>query len=490
MERILETIKSNYINIERVSQEIKELSKQYQMVSCVLPHVKTKIQMITVVGLLSIEYLNIQYIIPILIFFPYNYPQLPPDLFVDPSPDMVIIPNHPNALFDKTIQHSSLTNWSPHSFVTNVLVELTKEFSKNPPLRQKHDNLVKIQEEMKKLVEDVQLMNSKNRNSSEENGELIQNQCQQFDGIQQVSQYQIQSDPNYHNTSNNQFNQNIQNIQNVQQVTQFSQNQQMQNIQQISGVSNPQMIQNMSNVQLQQPIQQSYYYPPYPPPNTYYFNAQYPPFYPYPPYQFPQHYNPYQFPYYPPIPMDHQIQQQSQAPLTYPSSPVPTQSYFPNQQYSYPSYHQMYQQNQFNQINSMNQNMSTSQNNQINQKNLNVASSQINKSHKQIQQNNQSNTFNQQNENDLKSVNSIQTHQLSQIDVPFESHNEKNQTTHQMIKNDSHGEMKPKSKTKSKLKDKEKIISTNDLDQLLIENKITLEQYKSMYIELQRKSNK
>ena len=89
-------------------------------------------------GVVPITYMGNNYNIPVTIYFDPPYPNQPPRVFVTPTSDMVIKPNHRSVDMNGRVYLPQLTNWSPY---TSNLVELvgilSSVFSGEPPVNSK-----------------------------------------------------------------------------------------------------------------------------------------------------------------------------------------------------------------------------------------------------------------------------------------------------------------------------------------------------------------
>ncbi|EDR23957.1 hypothetical protein EDI_256170 [Entamoeba dispar SAW760] len=152
-----------YIYYKRVEIEIQAIQKAFPMSPTVLPHPLNYSQYATLVGTIPIQYLGVQYNIPIMVMFPYDYPMKPPFFFTDPSPDMVIVPQHPYAMADRTIVHPLLQRWNDSSNSLDVLVCLQQDFSNYPPLKKKKENLSEIQANLQQQIQQLKQGSSDDR---------------------------------------------------------------------------------------------------------------------------------------------------------------------------------------------------------------------------------------------------------------------------------------------------------------------------------------
>ncbi|BFU25416.1 hypothetical protein EHI8A_067180 [Entamoeba histolytica HM-1:IMSS-B] len=165
LEQIFLSIKPMYIYFKRIEIEIQAIQKAFPMSPTVLPHPLNYLQYATLVGTIPIQYLGANYNIPIMIMFPYDYPMKPPFFFTDPSPDMVIVPQHPYAMDDRTIIHPLLQRWNDSSNSLDVLVCLQLDFSNYPPLKKRKENLSEIQSTLKQQIQKLKQGPSDDRTS-------------------------------------------------------------------------------------------------------------------------------------------------------------------------------------------------------------------------------------------------------------------------------------------------------------------------------------
>ena len=158
LDRIFLSVRQNYMFYQRVQVETKAVLGIFPMIASVIPHpIRKDYKFITLLGTLPIIYMGSGYNIPILIQFPYGYPKDPPLLFTDPSPDMMIVPNHPYAKQDRTIIHPTLSSWKDSSNILIVLQALERDFSIAPPLKRRMNDIsdaeMKLNNEIRQLNE-------------------------------------------------------------------------------------------------------------------------------------------------------------------------------------------------------------------------------------------------------------------------------------------------------------------------------------------------
>jgi ESCRT-I complex subunit TSG101 len=132
-----------YSNVHRLRQDIQVLF--YNLSSNSLrPNVGSfqtgsgNITLFYLSGVVPITFMGNNYNIPVTIYFDPPYPNQPPRVFVTPTPDMVIKPNHRSVDMNGRVYLPQLTNWSPY---TSNLVELvgilSSVFSGEPPVNSK-----------------------------------------------------------------------------------------------------------------------------------------------------------------------------------------------------------------------------------------------------------------------------------------------------------------------------------------------------------------
>ncbi|OMJ94012.1 hypothetical protein SteCoe_2930 [Stentor coeruleus] len=86
-------------------------------------------------GVLPIFFKKIQYRIPVRIIYPPTYPNSPPDLYVDPSPEMIINQNNENIKPDGKVNISLIKNWKKKKNTSYELIEEAKKsFSNKIPV--------------------------------------------------------------------------------------------------------------------------------------------------------------------------------------------------------------------------------------------------------------------------------------------------------------------------------------------------------------------
>ena len=132
-----------YSNVARLRQDIQVLF--YNLTNNSLrPNVGVfqtgtgNITLFYLSGVVPITYNGNNYNIPVTIYFDPPYPNQPPRVFVTPTSDMVIKPNHRSVDMNGRVYLPQLTNWSPY---TSNLVELvgilSSVFSAEPPVNSK-----------------------------------------------------------------------------------------------------------------------------------------------------------------------------------------------------------------------------------------------------------------------------------------------------------------------------------------------------------------
>mmetsp|Transcript_35176 Transcript_35176/g.91268 ORF Transcript_35176/g.91268 Transcript_35176/m.91268 type:complete len:199 (+) Transcript_35176:319-915(+) len=80
-------------------------------------------------------YNGTQYNVPIVYWITDYFPQYPPVVLVQPTPNMAIKPRHPHVGSDGTVYHPYITNWRPPaSRLTDLTKQLSTVFGKDPPV--------------------------------------------------------------------------------------------------------------------------------------------------------------------------------------------------------------------------------------------------------------------------------------------------------------------------------------------------------------------
>ncbi|ELP85422.1 hypothetical protein EIN_087240 [Entamoeba invadens IP1] len=144
-----------YMYFRRVEVEINALQKAFPLEVTILPHPLTQTNFITLVGTLPIKYLENNYNIPMMVMFPYDYPIKPPFFLTDPSPEMMIVPQHPYAMPDRTITHPLLATWNENSTSLDIMACLQRDFSNLPPLKKRKENLLDIQQQLQQEIQQL-----------------------------------------------------------------------------------------------------------------------------------------------------------------------------------------------------------------------------------------------------------------------------------------------------------------------------------------------
>ena len=89
-------------------------------------------------GVVPITYMGNNYNIPVTMYFDPPYPNQPPRVFVTPTADMVIKPNHRSVDMNGRVYLPQLTNWSPYtSSLVEIVGILSSIFSAEPPVNSK-----------------------------------------------------------------------------------------------------------------------------------------------------------------------------------------------------------------------------------------------------------------------------------------------------------------------------------------------------------------
>ncbi|KAL7714373.1 Tumor susceptibility gene 101 protein [Entamoeba marina] len=150
-----------YMFYDRVLAESNIIIRRFSFTMAILPHPISRVDQITLLGTMGINYLNNQYQIPLMIMFPYNFPFGAPQFFTDPSPQMKIVPFHPFAKPDRSIHHPILSNWDSNLSILNVYFQLQKDFSEFPPLLNKSHFLgnnpipIGISQHLREIIRDI-----------------------------------------------------------------------------------------------------------------------------------------------------------------------------------------------------------------------------------------------------------------------------------------------------------------------------------------------
>jgi ESCRT-I complex subunit TSG101 len=132
-----------YSNVHRLRQDMQVLF--YNLTNNSLrPNVGNfqtasgNITLFYLAGVVPITFMGNNYNIPVTIYFDPPYPNQPPRVFVTPTAEMVIKPNHRSVDMNGRVYLPQLTNWSPY---TSNLVELvgilSSVFSAEPPVNSK-----------------------------------------------------------------------------------------------------------------------------------------------------------------------------------------------------------------------------------------------------------------------------------------------------------------------------------------------------------------
>lgn len=76
-----------------------------------------------------------KYNIPVSLWLPESYPQVPPIMYVVPTPDMIIKPRHPFVDASGLVSTPYIRNWvSPHSTLMIMCNDISIQFGQDPPL--------------------------------------------------------------------------------------------------------------------------------------------------------------------------------------------------------------------------------------------------------------------------------------------------------------------------------------------------------------------
>jgi len=129
----------------------QEIVKQGEDLISNHPHLKPKQELFTnpvsgrkkflqFDGTISIWYQGRQYPTPIVVWIRYNYPEMPPDIYVNPTLDMEIDLTHPNVSLGGAVTLPCLTNWhsgtkgSSSYTLVDVIQVLRGAFTQQPPM--------------------------------------------------------------------------------------------------------------------------------------------------------------------------------------------------------------------------------------------------------------------------------------------------------------------------------------------------------------------
>jgi ESCRT-I complex subunit TSG101 len=89
-------------------------------------------------GTIPVQYKGNTYNIPVSIWFPEGYPYEAPLIYVNPTQNMIVTPQHPHVDESGRVRVQYLDQWSDPRQGSNILVMMTvlvQIFSQNPPLR-------------------------------------------------------------------------------------------------------------------------------------------------------------------------------------------------------------------------------------------------------------------------------------------------------------------------------------------------------------------
>lgn len=86
-------------------------------------------------GTLPMYYQGVKYNIPVSLWLPDRYPNVPPIMYVVPTPDMIIKPRHAFVDASGVVSSAYLRNWSqPHSTLMIMCNDVSIQFGQDPPL--------------------------------------------------------------------------------------------------------------------------------------------------------------------------------------------------------------------------------------------------------------------------------------------------------------------------------------------------------------------
>lgn len=78
---------------------------------------------------------GVKYNIPVSLWLPDRYPNVPPIMYVVPTPDMIIKPRHAFVDASGVVSSAYLRNWSqPHSTLMIMCNDVSIQFGQDPPL--------------------------------------------------------------------------------------------------------------------------------------------------------------------------------------------------------------------------------------------------------------------------------------------------------------------------------------------------------------------
>ncbi|EFA85960.1 tumor susceptibility gene 101 protein [Heterostelium album PN500] len=85
-------------------------------------------------GTIPIKYQQFIYHIPIIAWLPENYPFAPPQIILDPTPEMEIVKGHPHVNENGLCLHHYLSHWTWSSNISQAVKYLCDTYSAAPPL--------------------------------------------------------------------------------------------------------------------------------------------------------------------------------------------------------------------------------------------------------------------------------------------------------------------------------------------------------------------
>ena len=78
---------------------------------------------------------GVKYNIPVCIWLPEHYPNAPPIMYVEPTPDMIIKAGHSIVNASGFVNSPYVRNWSqPHSTLMIMCNDVSIQFGQDPPL--------------------------------------------------------------------------------------------------------------------------------------------------------------------------------------------------------------------------------------------------------------------------------------------------------------------------------------------------------------------
>jgi ESCRT-I complex subunit TSG101 len=129
---------SFYQNSSRLRQDMQML---FYNCSTLRPNVGTfqsptgSIVLFYLSGVIPISYNGANYNIPVTIYIDPPYPNQPPRIFVTPTADMMIKPNHKSVDANGRVYLPELTRWNPYSSnLVSIIGILSSVFSSEPPV--------------------------------------------------------------------------------------------------------------------------------------------------------------------------------------------------------------------------------------------------------------------------------------------------------------------------------------------------------------------